>query len=71
MSKKVKRVAAALFTNNSQEIGDVKFFSGTRANVTAKELAEQVDLVTAQLKAGTVQTSEVLGAEQEIAVLAS
>ena len=71
MSNKVERVAASLFSDEAIEIVDVKFFGGTRANVTADELAGQVDRVKAQLGAGTVERSSVLESETSIALLAS
>ena len=71
MSNEVERVAAALFENTSKEVAEIKFFGGSRANATADDLAAEVGRVDAQLRAGTVEVSDILDAETHIPTLVS
>jgi hypothetical protein len=53
MSNELDRAANALFpsTGNSQ-VGNVKFFRGRRREITAEQMAEQLNRADAQIRAG-------------------
>ena len=63
MSKEIERAVSALFPKGGHQVADVKFFMGTRSNVTAEELAEEVSRADAQVRNGAAKRSETIDIE--------
>lgn len=53
MSDYVTQAVEMLFPNDSHKVVNVKFFQGTRREVSASELAHEIIKADAQIKDGT------------------
>lgn len=63
MSKEINRAVAALFPVGGEHVADIKFFPGSRSNVTTAEFAEEVSRADAQVRTGAAHRSETLDSE--------
>ncbi|KCZ96955.1 hypothetical protein HPO_17440 [Hyphomonas polymorpha PS728] len=56
----IDRAIAALFPQGKEGVADIKFFAGSRSDVTAEERAREVVRADAQIREGLTQKSETL-----------
>lgn len=56
MSTELNRAADALFpSDGTGRVGNIKFFRGRRRDVTAEELAHQLNRADAQVRSGNIK----------------
>jgi len=60
VSTHIERMKAAMFPAEGTSVVNVKFFLGSGRQVTAEQLADQLDRADAQLRSGATQRSHVL-----------
>lgn len=59
----IDRAIAALFPHGKEGVADIKFFAGSRSDVTSEERAKEVVRADAQINEGLAQRSETLDSE--------
>ncbi len=64
MNSELERVADTLFGHEHPSIGNVKFFRGHSRDVTADQLAEQLDRANSQIAAGEAHLVTNIDAER-------
>lgn len=64
MNSNIERAKHALFSSESIQTENVKFFMGNARNVTAEQLADQLNRADAQVRNGTAISSTSLDGDQ-------